>query len=433
MKALEAIAKIWTSPELRKKVLVTLILLVLVRMIAHVPMPGINQQALADFFAQNQFFGILDLFSGGTLSRVSIAFLGVGPYITSSIIMQLLTMVVPALEQLQKEGESGRHKINQYSRILTVPIGILQSFGLLTLLKNAGVFASFTPITLVTLLITTTAATILLMWLGELISESGIGNGVSLIITLGILSRIPAQAQGTAAIIFGSGLIDTARLINLLSFALIGLVTVAFVVTMNEAMRKIPVSYSRGYGQASRLASIDTFLPIKVNLTGVIPIIFALSIIVFPNLIARFMQNSSSDAVVAAANFINRTFQQNNPLYAVIYFLLVVAFTYFYTSIVFKPSEIAENLQKRGGFVPGIRPGQETTDYLARVINRITLPGALFLGIIAILPFVMQSITKVSTLVIGGTGVLIVVSVVLETSAQLRAQLIQRSYEVYYR
>lgn len=430
MKVLDSIVKLFRTKELRKKVLVTIFLLILTRVVAHVPLPGINPGALQDFFRQNDFLGIIDIFSGGTLSRVSVALLGVGPYITASIIMQLLTMVIPSLEELQKEGESGRNQINQYSRLLTVPLGILQSFGLLAILKNGGILQSFTPFQLVTLLLTTTAATLLLMWIGELISENGIGNGISLIITLGILSSIPGQAQGTIGLIFGIGAIDTAKLFSLIGFAIIALITVAFVVAMNEAIRKIPVSYARAY-QRAQTGSVNTFLPLKVNATGVIPIIFALSLIVFPSLIAKFLQNASSDRLVAFAGFVTRTFDPNGLPYAVIYFILVVAFTYFYTSIVFKPGEVAENLQKRGGFIPGIRPGKETASYLQQIMNRITFPGALFLGIIAILPFIMQAITKVNTLVIGGTGVLIVVSVVLETAAQMRAQLIQRSYEIY--
>lgn len=431
MKVLDLFSKLWHSRDLRKKVGVTLFLLVLVRAIAHVPMPGINPGALQQFFQDNQFLGILDIFSGGTLSRVSVALLGVGPYITSSIIMQLLTMVVPSLEELQKEGEWGRNRINQYSRMLTVPIGILQSFGLLTILRNADIFESFDPLTLITLLITTTAATLLLMWLGELISENGIGNGISLIITLGILSQIPAQAQSTFALVFGQGIIDTAKLTSLFGFAIIALITVAFVVLMNEAIRKIPISYARAYQRAT--GNVDTFLPLKVNASGVIPIIFALSIIIFPSLVARFMQNAQSDKVVEFAGTLNRFFDPNGLPYAIIYFVLVFAFTYFYTSVIFKPKEVAENLQKRSGFIPGVRPGSETASYLGKIVNRITLPGAMFLGLIAILPFIMQAITKVNTLVIGGTGVLIVVSVVLETAAQMRAQLIQRSYEIYYR
>lgn len=433
MKILDNLNKLLQNRELRKKVLITVALLIIVRVIAHIPLPGINIQALGEFFASNQILGILDIFSGGTLSRVSIAFLGVGPYITASIIMQLMTMIVPQLEELQKEGEQGRNKINQYSRLITVPVSILQSFGIISILRNSGVISSFSPIDLVTLLITTTAATLLLMWIGELISESGIGNGVSLIITTGILAGIPSQVQSTLALVGGFGFIDTSRLISIIGFILIAVVTIAFVVIMTEAIRKIPVAYARQIQQGQSARAIETFLPLKVNLTGVIPIIFALSIIVFPSLVAKFMQNSSSDSVVNLGTTINRIFDPKGVTYGVVYFLLVVVFTYFYTSIVFKPADIAENLQKRSGFIPGIRPGKETALYLSTVVSRITLPGAIFLGAIALLPYLMQAVTKLDSLVIGGTGVLIVVSVVLETASQVKAQLIQKSYEIYYR
>lgn len=432
VKFLAALRKLFAAKDLRKKVLITLFLLFLVRVIAHIPLPNINHQALQDFFGQNQLLGILDIFSGGTLSRVSIAFMGVGPYITSSIIMQLLTIIVPQLEEMSKEGEWGRGRINQYSRLLTVPIAILQSFGLLTILRNAGVIGAFTPVNLVMLLIVSTGSTLLMMWLGELVSENGIGNGISLIITLGILASAPGQIQGTSTLLFAGGLVDTTRLASVAAFIVIALLTIGFVILMNQALRKIPVSYARAAAISGRSVTVDTHLPLKVSAAGVIPIIFALSIIVFPGLIAKFMLNSSHDKIVAAASAINRYFNPNSLGYGVSYFILVVAFTYFYTSIIFKPSEVAENLQKRGGFIPGFRPGGETAKYLAHVMNRITLPGALFLGIIAILPFIMQYITKVNTLVIGGTSILIVVSVVLETANHIRAQLIQKSYDVYY-
>jgi preprotein translocase subunit SecY len=427
---LHFILQLITIKELRNKIVLTLFLLTVVRLLAHIPLPGLDHQALAQLFASNQLFGLLDLFSGGALAQFSIIFMGVGPYITASIIMQLLGYVIPSLESLQKEGEQGRMKINQYTRVLTVPLSIIQGFGLITLLRGSGVLTEIQPAAIVLLLLTATAGTILLVWLGEIISELGIGNGVSLIITIGILARTPTQIRNAATLVFSGGAVDFLELTPVVVFLAIALLTVIFIVYINEAIRKIPISYARRLRRGG-LGSVDTYLPLRLAAAGVIPIIFAISIIIFPGMIARFLAQARSSVIAQMASRIGEFFDPQSFSYGIVYFFLVMAFTYFYTSIVFKPKDVAENLQKQGGFIPGIRPGSETVNYLQSVVNRITLPGAVFLGVVAVLPFLLQAITKNQTFIIGGTGVLIVVSVVLETGRQIKAQILTRSYERY--
>lgn len=427
---LASLAKPFRLPDLRKRIITTVGIIFLVRLIAHIPLPGINHQALAELISSNQFLGLLDIFTGGTLSRLSIAFMGVGPYITASIIFQLLTYVIPKLEEISKEGAQGQMVINQYTRMLAVPLSIVQSFGLLALLKNANVLSELTPQNLLIILFTTTAATILLMWLGELISEYGVGNGISLIIMIGIIASVPINIRNTYELVAGGGIVDIGRLVGVIAFAIVAIITVALVVVMTEAERRIPVSYARRLSVGRTLGRIDSHLPIKMNTAGVIPIIFALSVIIFPSFIARFLQNARSDLIALTAAKVGRAFSTDSIVYGVTYFILVVAFTYFYTSIVFQPEKVAENLQKQSGFIPGFRPGLETAQYIGKVVKRITLPGALFLGVMAVLPFIIQAVTKVNTLVIGGTGVLIVVSVVIETAKSIRAQILTRRYEL---
>jgi len=350
--------------------------------------------------------------------------MGVGPYITASIIMQLLTMVIPSLEELQKEGESGQQRINYWTRILTLPLALVQSYAMLNLLKSQQIITSWTPMQLAVMLISITAGSILLMWIGELISENGIGNGVSLIITLGIVAAIPTQFRNTLAVL------DTSKIIGLVAFGIIAVGVVALIVLINEASRQIPVSYARRIRGLRSYGGVDTHLPIRVNTGGVIPIIFAMSIMLFPGVGAQFLSQARSEWLSSAANWIANLFQ-NNLFYGIFYFILVIAFTFFYSGIILKPVQIAENLQKQGGFIPGVRPGRETSDYLGKIITRINLTGALFLGVIAVLPFIVQAITGINTLVIGGTGVLIMVSVIIETMRQIQAQLVMRQYESY--
>ncbi len=421
------ILQIWRVPELRNKLLVVLGLLIVFRVAAVIPLPGVPRESLQALFGGNQLFGLLDIFSGGGLSNLSIVMLGVGPYITASIVMQLLTMIVPRLEELAKEeGDAGRRKINQWTRLLTVPLAGMQAFGFINILIRQGVAGgvgfSFTPWEMTVAVLTVIFGTVFLMWLGELITEQGVGNGISLIIFVGIIARLPrvtAQALAT---------FTPDMLITYGSFLIVSLVVIAGVVVITEGQRAIPVSYAKRIRGSRVFGGSSTHLPLRVNQAGVIPIIFALSIMLFPGVIANFLVGVNNQAVARSANWVVNLFQ-DQWFYGITYFVLVVVFTYFYTSVTFDPNNIAENLQKQGGFVPGIRPGRRTAIFLKYVINRITLTGALFLGLIAVLPLVTQGLLGVATLTIGGTALLIVVSVVLETMKQLESQLTMREYE----
>lgn len=420
---------LWKASDLRRRFLFIIALLAVFRIAAHVPVPGIEEENLRRFFAGNQLFGLLDIFSGGGLSNLSIAMLGVGPYITASIVMQLLTMIVPRLEELQREeGEAGRRKIQMYTRILTVPLAAIQAFGFLTLLQRGtagfgtGGTISFAPFELLVTIITVTAGSVFLMWLGELISEKGLGNGASLIIFLGIIAQAPQSLRQIFA------LWDPTKVPTYLGFVAVALVVTAGVVFVTEAQRNIPVSYAKRVRGGRLLGGVSTHLPLRVNQAGVIPIIFALSLLLFPGVVAQFFTAAKNATVAHAAQQIVNLFN-NSVFYGAFYFLLVVVFTYFYTSVTFDPKRIAEHLQKQGGFIPGIRPGPMTSQYLKHVVNRITLAGALFLGAVAVLPLLMQGFTRTQALTIGGTGLLIVVSVVLETMKQIDAQLTMREYE----
>jgi len=424
MRILDTAKQIFLLPDLRKKLLYAVFLLFIARILAHIPLPGVDVVALRGFFERNQIFGLLNMFSGGAMQNFSIIMMGVGPYITASIIMQLLGMVVPAIEELQKEGEQGQQKINYWTRIITVPLAIIQAYAMLNLLKSQQIVPEWSLIQLIVMLISITAGTILLMWIGELISENGIGNGVSLIITLGIVAGIPTQIRNTLKIIQGS------QIISLAIFGIIAVAVVILIVIVNEARRQIPVSYARRIRGLKAYGGVDTHLPIRVNTAGVIPIIFAMSIMIFPGVAAKFLTGAKSLWLSHGATLISNLFS-NNLFYGVLYFLLVIGFTFFYTGMVLKPTQIAENLQKQGGFIPGVRPGNETVSYISYIVSRINLTGALFLGIIAVLPFIMQSATRIDTLAIGGTGVLIMVSVIIETMRQIQAQLLMRQYESY--
>jgi len=406
------------------RIFYTLLILIIVRLIVHTPMPGVDLEALRQVFSSNQFLGLVDIFSGGSLNQFSIALMGVAPYINAAIIMQLMTMALPSIEALHKEGEYGRRKINQYTRYLTVPLAMLQAYGMITLLQRSDVniLGDISVLRLVAMLLIITVGTMVVMWLGELISEFGIGNGISLIIFIGIISSLPSGLGGTIA------LFDFGKLFNIVVFALLALVTIYFVVYITEGQRNIPISYA-GRGGTNRLFGGQTsHLPLRVNQAGVIPIIFALSLLLFPGLIASFFAQARTEWIAGAAEAVQYLFQ-NQVFYGIFYFLLVVFFTYFYTWVVFKPDNVAENIQKSGGFIPGIRPGRQTIDFLSYVSNRITLAGAIFLGLIAVLPIIVQSFTGITTLTIGGTGLLIVVSVALETMRQVRAQLVMKQYD----
>lgn len=418
--------KIWQFADIRNKVLVALGLLLLTRILAHIPLPGVNLDQLSLFFQQNQAFGLLSMFSGGTMKNFSIILMGVGPYITSSIIFQLLGMVVPSIEELQKEGESGRQKINQWTRLATIPLALIQAYTMLLLLKNQGIIPAWTIFDLSVMLISVCAGTILLMWIGELISEKGIGNGVSLIIALGILSGFPEQIRNTAALVSAG---DTKSIIGIILFVVMLIVTIGGIVIVQEGQRNIPVSYAKRL-RLGASAAVASHLPVRVNIAGVIPIIFAMSIMVVPSFLSKYLQNARTAWLGHAATSFGAFFD-NKIVYNVSYFVLVFLFTYFYTSVVFKPSQIAENLQKQSGYIPGIRPGTETITYLGRIITRITLFGALFLGLIAVLPYVVQSVTNITTIALGGTGILIIVSVIVETMRQIDSQIVTHTYDTY--
>ncbi len=430
--------QVFRSPDLRRRVLMVVALLIVFRFLSHVPVPVPDNAALANFlktlFNSNKVLGFANLFSGGALTNFSIILMGVGPYINASIIIQLLTQVIPSLESLSKEGEAGRKKINQYTRLLTLPLAFLQSIGMVLLVQQSS--KQITGLDLIgkpnlfqwaLMTLTITAGTILVMWLGELITEKGVGNGISLIIFAGIVAQLPKTAAQFQSLVSG----DTGKLFTLFFFLAASLLVVAFIVILNEGQRNIPVSYAKRTRGDRVYAGVDTHLPLRVITAGVIPIIFALAFLSIPGIVGQLLQSAKTPWVASAARSLTTIFSSSGPTYAIAYFLLVVGFTFFYTSVVFKPDEIAENLQKQGGFVPGIRPGNQTAAYLKRVINRITLAGALGLGLIAVLPFIVQGFTKSQVLTFGGTGILIVVSVAIETMKQLEAQAVTTSYEQY--
>lgn len=424
MAVIDRIARIWNLKDLRNKILFVFVMLVIFRFAAHVPIPGVNIENLKNLFSQSQFLGLLNVFSGGALSNFSVVMLGVAPYITSSIIFQLLTMIVPRLQEIQKDGEAGQRKINKWQRWMTVPLAIAQSYATITLLQQTGqgIIGDLTMMQYMSAIITITAGCVFLMWIGELITEKNIGNGISLIIFAGIIAGIPTAIQQTAVTF------DSSKLPEIIVFLAVALVTVVGVVVINEARRNIPVNYARQIRGNKMYGGTSTHLPLKVNQAGVIPIIFAISFVLFPPLVAQFLSGSSVTWLASLAVHVGNLF--GNPwFYGSFYFILVVAFTYFYTAVIFKPDEIAENLQKQGAFIPGIRPGEPTADYLQKTSSRILLTGALFLGIIAVLPYALQSVGTVQTMVVGGTSLLIVVSVVIETVKQIESQLVMRDYE----
>lgn len=419
---MNTLKSIFANSDLRKRILFTISILILFRILAHIPMPGVQLSALQDFFARNELFGLLNIFTGGSMENFSLVLMGVGPYITASIIFQLLTAVIPQLEELQKEGEQGRKKINQYTRLATVPLALLQGYSTIFILRQNNILTGLNPIDLITILTTVTAGTIFVMWLGELISENGIGNGISLLITLGILAGVPTAISQTIAVA------DTSSYINLGIFALITIITIIAIVIVNEAERQVPITYARRVRGTETQGGVATYLPLKVTMAGVVPIIFAISLMIFPPVIARLLSSIQIDWLRQGAQFVDTLFQ-NNTFYATSYFVLTIIFTFFYTFVIFQPEQVAENLQKQGGFITGLRPGKETSDYLGKVLSRITLFGSLFLATIAVTPIIVQNITNIQTLVLGGTGVLIIVSVTLDTMRQIRAQLITRRYE----
>jgi len=408
--------------DLRRKLLITLFIFVIFRFIAHIPVPGVDSNALKQLFSSNQILGLMDIFSGGTLANFSIMALGLGPYINASIVFQLATIIFPKLEELSKEGEFGREKINQYTRFLSIPLAALQSIGMVVLLRNQNILSFSTPLDVIGVIITMVAGTVILMWLGELLTEYGIGNGISLLIFAGIVGRLPVSLLQTTSIS------QAISFSSIIFFLILSLLVIAGIVFVNEATRQIPVRYARRLHSGSQSGK-STHLPLRVNQAGVIPIIFAVSLVIMPSFVGRYLQSLNNPNIVSFATGLTNLFDPNKAPYHFIYFFLVIGFTYFYTAVTFNPDKISTEIKKYGGFIPGIRPGKPTADHLSYVLNRITLAGAIFLGFIAILPSLARYGTGITTMTVGGTGILIVVSVILEISKNLEAQLIMRNYE----
>ncbi len=419
---LEKIKLLFGDKSLRNRLLFVLGALAVFRVFAATPIPGIDAAQLQRFFSNNQFFGMLNLFSGGGLSNLSIVMLGVGPYITASIILQLLTMMVPRLKQLyQEEGELGRTRFSQYTRLLTLPIALLQGVSFLLILQREGIFAPLSGFQFAANLLVIVAGSVLLMWIGELISEFGLGNGISILIFAGIVARLPRDISQA---IFS---FTPAQIPTYIAFLAVAAVIVMAVVVVTEAERPVPVTYAKRIRGNKFFGGTSTYLPLRLNQAGVIPIIFAISLLLIPQMIASFFATSSVAWLAGLSSSILHV-MQNLLLYGIVYFFLVFIFTYFYTAVTFDPHQIAENLQKNGAFIPGVRPGPSTVEYLGKVITRITFVGALFLGVIAVLPIMMQSVTGIQSLTIGGTALLIVVSVILDLARRVDAQISIREY-----
>ncbi len=430
METIRAVLNAFKLPDLRRKIFFTLGILVVYRLAAHIPLPGVDADALRTVFRQSQLLGLFDMLSGGAMSTFSVVAMGVYPYITATIIMQLLQPMIPRLQEMAQEGEAGRQKINQYTHILAVPLAALSGVGQATwltrstppVLTNWGFSGEALLPTLATIS-ALAAGTMFAMWLGELIDEQGVGNGISLIIFGGIVARIPQQV--------GRDL--RANIPGLIAFALIGVITVAAIVFIYEGQRRIPVQYGKRVRGTKIYGGQSTHIPLRVNSAGMIPLIFASTFLIFPGVIAGYFQYVDNAFISQVATGIVNAFDTQRVFYWILYFFLVVGFTYFYTEIVFEQQNIPESLQRQGGFIPGIRPGARTAEYLNRVLRRITLAGALFLGVVAVLPYFAARVTPMQTMIITSTGLLIVVGVVIDTMKQLEAQLLMRHYEGFLR
>lgn len=415
------------NKDLRSRLVITLVIFAIFRFVTHIPVPGVNLEAIRQVFVSNQLLSLLDVFSGGTLANFSILALGLNPYINASIIMQLMTMINPKLEELQKEGESGQNQINQYTRMLAVPLAIMQSMAMYMLLKNSQLVTATDPISIIALLATMAAGSIFLMWLGENLTEYGLGNGISLIIFAGIVGRLPVTFLQTSSIA------TTINPASIIAYLILGLGVIYAIVSIDEAKRRIPISYSRRVRGGKDVGGTTTYLPLKLNNAGVIPIIFAIALVLAPSMLANLLKGVSSTTISQAATAFSNWFSPNSLPYNILYFILVVSFTYFYTAVVFDTDKIADGLKQNGGYVPGIRPGKETSKYMSYIVKRVTFAGAMFLGIIAILPSIVQGMTGITTLTIGGTSILIVVSVVLETYRKTQSYQVTRSYDSFIR
>ncbi len=424
---LQAMIDAFHLPDLRRRILITFGILVAFRFIAHVPLPGVNAAALSEIFQQNALLGMLDLFSGGAMRNFSVAAMGVYPYITASIIMQLMMPVIPSLQALSEEGEAGQHKMNRITHWLTVPLAAFAGYGQLVLLQREGVLATFTTLPMISMICSLVAGTIFLVWLGEIITEKGIGNGISIIIFAGIVAGLPQMV--------GQGFLARQQFMGLVVYILLALVTVVAIVVFTEAHRRIPVQYARTAFKGGRMYKQTgaTHIPLRVNTAGMIPLIFAMSMVMFPSVIASYFARPASDT----PNFANLIYNMFNPgaqmplalVYWGLYFLLTVGFTFFYTMVIFQQQDMANTLERQGGFIPGIRPGKKTKEYLDGVVKRITWAGALFLSLVAIMPFLAREFTNIQVIQLSSMGLLIMVGVILDTMKQMEAQLVMRRYE----
>ena len=430
---LQAVANAFKLPDLRKKILFTLLILVLYRLASHVPVPGVNLEALREVFKQNQLLGLLDMFSGGAMSNFSVMAMGVYPFITAQIVLQLLQPIIPSLNRLGQEGEAGRQKMNTYTHLLTIPLAALQGFSQASLLAQTGgaagpAIANFgfradTWLPTVATLATLTAGTLFAIWLGTLIDQQGIGNGISIIIFGGIVASIPQRL----------GQLWVTNPWSILVFVIVTIITVVGIVLVHEGQRRIPVQYAKRVRGNRIYGGQSTHIPLQVNSAGMIPLIFAVSIIMLPGVVASYFVNSQVEIIASIANGVMRVFDSSGPVYWILYFLFVVGFTYFYTDVIFEQQNLPETLQRQGGFVPGLRPGARTAEFLHGVVRRITLVGALFLGIVAIMPYLVKPLAGTDQMLLTSTGLLIVVGVVLDTMKQLEAQLMMRNYEGFIR
>lgn len=425
MKLPEFLVDLWNNKELKKRFFVTLAVLAIFRLITHIPVPGVDTESLKNVFASNQLLNLLDVFSGGTLANFSILAIGLNPYINASIIMQVFTLINKKLEELQKEGESGREQINQYTRMLTVPLAIMQSVAMYSLLAGSKLVIAHSPLELLAIIASMSAGSIFLMWLGENLTEYGLGNGISMIIFAGIVGRLPVTVFQTSA------LLSTINVASLLVYSLLGLAVLFSIVLIDQATRNIVIEYSRRVRGSHAVGGGSTYLPIKLNNAGVIPIIFAIALVLAPSMLARLLGSLPDAQLAATFTRFADSFGPESIWYNLIYFLLVVGFTYFYTAVIFDTNKIADNLKGNGGYVPGIRPGKETAKYLGRIVSRTTFAGAIFLGCIAVLPSIAQGITQISTLTIGGTSMLIIVSVVIETVRKVESYRLVKSYDSF--
>ena len=410
--------------DLRNRLIFTAVIIAIFRLVAHIPTPGINIAALQQLFGSSAFLSLLDVFSGGTLTNFSVMALGLNPYINASIIIQMLTMVLPKLEELKKEGDYGRQKINQYTRLLTLPLSFLQGIALVALLSRQGLTTTADPLKLAAIIFTLSAGTSFLIWLGEQLNDYGLGNGISMIIFVGIVSRLPVST----AQVFST--IDPSQYLTYSIFIFLAFATVYAIIRTGEAVREIPIQSARR-GANNFTASVSNHLPLRLNQAGVIPIIFAVSFMLIPGLLSRVLAGVNQPALAGFATSLSLALAPNTVLYNALYFLLVVAFCYFYTAVVFNPEKIAKDLRSSGSFIPGVRPGSNTVDYLNFVLNRITLVGASFLGLVAIFPSIVSGVTGISSIAIGGTGILIVVSVVLEILKAINSQLYMYNYDKF--